>query len=114
MLTCHFYWLGAIPAMVFVGIFMMPFYYGSKARSRARVSQAALRREDPRLQRHLLRRDDRLLLGHLDVLLAKLLRADRWAGTYHFSLIVSAVIVLVYIFLGGLTSAIYNEVCSSS
>jgi SSS family solute:Na+ symporter len=31
--TSHFYWLGAIPAMVFVGIFMMPFYYGSKARS---------------------------------------------------------------------------------
>src|SRR3990167_2435327 len=31
--TCHFYWIGAIPAMVFVGIFMMPFYYGSKARS---------------------------------------------------------------------------------
>src|SRR6201996_5497703 len=31
--TSHFYWLGAIPAMVFVGIFMMPFYYGSQARS---------------------------------------------------------------------------------
>src|SRR5512146_1235589 len=33
MLTCHFYWLGAIPAMIFVGLFMMPFYYGSRARS---------------------------------------------------------------------------------
>ena len=33
MLTCHFYWIGAIPAMIFLGIFMMPFYYGSKARS---------------------------------------------------------------------------------
>src|SRR5947209_3089360 len=31
--TSHFYWVGAIPAMVFVGIFMMPFYYGSRARS---------------------------------------------------------------------------------
>src|ERR1700716_2351012 len=31
--TSHFYWLGALPAMVFLGIFMMPFYYGSKARS---------------------------------------------------------------------------------
>src|SRR5919107_4299215 len=29
----HFYWIGAIPAMVFVGLFMMPFYYGSRARS---------------------------------------------------------------------------------
>src|SRR5213594_3136146 len=33
MMTSHFYWVGAIPAMVFVGIFMMPFYYGSRARS---------------------------------------------------------------------------------
>ena len=33
IMTSHFYWVGAIPAMVFVGVFMMPFYYGSKARS---------------------------------------------------------------------------------
>src|SRR5438552_5889647 len=33
IMTSHFYWVGAIPAMVFIGIFMMPFYYGSKARS---------------------------------------------------------------------------------
>src|SRR5215218_1524698 len=33
MATSHFYWVGAIPAMVFVGLFMMPFYYGSRARS---------------------------------------------------------------------------------
>src|SRR5438309_5973678 len=31
--TSHFYWAGAIPAMVFLGVFMMPFYYGSRARS---------------------------------------------------------------------------------
>src|SRR5271163_262630 len=33
IMTAHFYWLGAVPAMIFVGVFMMPFYYGSKARS---------------------------------------------------------------------------------
>ncbi len=33
IMTSHFYWVGAIPAMVFVAVFMMPFYYGSKARS---------------------------------------------------------------------------------
>src|SRR5689334_15564800 len=33
MATSHFYWTGAIPAMVFLGVFMMPFYYGSRARS---------------------------------------------------------------------------------
>src|SRR5688500_20217433 len=31
--TSHFYWVGAIPAMLFVGLFMMPFYYGSRVRS---------------------------------------------------------------------------------
>ncbi len=33
IMTSHFYWVGAMPAMVFVGLFMMPFYYGSRARS---------------------------------------------------------------------------------
>src|SRR4051794_41940461 len=33
IMTAHFYWVGAVPAMIFVGIFMMPFYYGSRARS---------------------------------------------------------------------------------
>ncbi|MFX5785097.1 hypothetical protein ABTE36_21645, partial [Acinetobacter baumannii] len=33
IMTVHFFWLGAIPAMVFLSIFMMPFYYGSKVRS---------------------------------------------------------------------------------
>src|ERR1043165_4954719 len=33
IMTSHFYWVGAIPAMVFLAIFMMPFYYGSRARS---------------------------------------------------------------------------------
>ena len=42
MMSCHFYWLGAIPAMVFVGIFMMPFYYGSKARSVPEFSETPL------------------------------------------------------------------------
>ena len=46
--TSHFYWVGAIPAMVFVGIFMMPFYYGSRARSVPEYLRAALRREDAR------------------------------------------------------------------
>jgi SSS family solute:Na+ symporter len=33
IMTAHFYWIGAVPAMIFVGLFMMPFYYGSRARS---------------------------------------------------------------------------------
>src|SRR5690242_20835583 len=33
IMTAHFYWIGAVPAMLFIGVFMMPFYYGSRARS---------------------------------------------------------------------------------
>ena len=48
IMTSHFYWVGAIPAMVFVGVFMMPFYYGSQGALGARIPEAALRREDAR------------------------------------------------------------------
>ena len=110
IVTSHFYWVGAIPAMVFVGIFMMPFYYGSRARSVPEYLQAALRREDPRLQRDHVRRDDRLLLGHLDVRDGACSSELRPGLGLPRQRLLSAVIVLVYIFLGGLTSAIYNEV----
>src|SRR2546427_9269515 len=59
--TSHFYWIGAIPAMVFVGLFMMPFYYGSRALGPG-VLEAPVRREDPGSERDLVRRHDRLLL----------------------------------------------------
>ena len=52
--TSHFYWIGAIPAMVFVGVFMMPFYYGSRARSVPEYLRSAFRRENPRGKRHLI------------------------------------------------------------
>ena len=125
--TAHFYWVGAIPAMVFVGLFMMPFYYGSKARSVAGVPEAALRREDPRLQRHHLRGDDRLLLRHLHVRhgqadpdAARAGRAvRRWAcrraGSSTSAVLVSAVVVLVYIYLGRADAArSTTRSCSSS
>ena len=41
MATSHFYWIGAIPAMVFLGIFMMPFYYGSRAHRSLNISSSA-------------------------------------------------------------------------
>ena len=42
----HYYWIGAVPAMIFLGLFMMPFYYGAKVRSvpeylRLRFNEAA-------------------------------------------------------------------------
>lgn len=107
--TSHFYWVGAIPAMIFVGIFMMPFYYGSRARSvpeylklrfdeKTRglnaISFAAMTVFSSGVSMYAMGKLFNLLLG--------------W--DFNVSVLVSAVIVLVYIFLGGLTSAIYNEV----
>jgi len=108
-MTCHFYWLGAIPAMVFMGVFMMPFYYGSRARS---VPEYLKLRFDEKtrgfnafsfaimtvfasgISMYALGLVFQLVLG--------------WSFTA--SVLLSAAIVLAYTFLGGLTSAIYNEV----
>jgi SSS family solute:Na+ symporter len=107
--TSHFYWVGAIPAMVFVGLFMMPFYYGSRARSvpeylRLRfdektrtlnaVSFAVMTVFSSGISMYAMGKLLNLLLG--------------WS--FDVSVLVSACIVLAYILLGGLTSAIYNEV----
>ncbi|AOS46389.1 Sodium/glucose cotransporter [Lacunisphaera limnophila] len=107
--TSHFYWIGAIPAMVFVGIFMMPFYYGSKARS---VPEYLKLRFDEKT-----RVFNALTFAGMTVFssgismfaLAKLLNAIL-GWNFHGCIIISSTIVLVYIYTGGLTSAIYNEV----
>ncbi len=107
--TAHFYWIGAIPAMVFVALFMMPFYYGSRARSvpeylklrfdeKTRtlnaLSFAAMTIFSSGISMYAMGKLFNLLLG--------------WS--FDVSVLVSAVIVLAYVFAGGLTSAIYNEV----
>jgi len=109
MMTSHFYWVGAIPAMVFVGIFMMPFYYGSRARS---VPEYLKLRFDEKT-----RGFNAMTFAVMTVFssgismyaLAKLLELIL-GWNFNTSVVLSAIIVLVYIFLGGLTSAIYNEV----
>ena len=110
MMTCHFYWLGAVAAMVFVGVFMMPFYYGSKARSVPEYLKLRFDEKTRGAERRVLRGDDGFHVGHFDVRPGQADADHARAGTSNFSLWVSAVVVLVYIFLGGLTSAIYNEV----
>ena len=121
LMTVHFYWIGAIPAMIFLAIFMMPFYYGSKARS---VPEYLKLRFDEKT-----RGFNAFAFAIMTVfasgismyalaLLAEViipLTID-WnflgvhVGEFDFYLFVSAMIVLVYMVLGGLTSAIYNEV----
>ncbi len=121
MMTVHFYWIGAIPAMIFLAIFMMPFYYGSKARS---VPEYLKLRFDEKT-----RGFNAFAFAIMTVfasgismyalaLLAQVilpLQID-WnflgitIGEFDVYLFISAIIVLVYMVLGGLTSAIYNEV----
>jgi solute:Na+ symporter, SSS family len=120
--TSHFYWIGAIPAMVFVGIFMMPFYYGSRARSvpeylRLRfdektrglnaISFAIMTIFSSGISMYAIAKLIQTL--HVfDGVFQRLGLSSSWI--FDFAIIISAIVVLVYTFLGGLSSAIYNEV----
>ncbi|MDR2430303.1 MAG: sodium:solute symporter family protein [Puniceicoccales bacterium] len=109
MLTTHFYWIGAIVAMVFLAIFMMPFYYGSRARSAPEYLK--MRFDEKTRGLNSVSFAVMTILGSgismhaLADLLNKLLGWD-----YTVNLLVCSVVVMVYIFKGGLTSAIYTEV----
>lgn len=120
--TSHFYWIGAIPAMVFVGVFMMPFYYGSKARSVPEYLRLRFDEKTRGLNAISFAVMTVFSSGISMYAMAKLIQIlhvfdapFHWLGLapswiFHFSILLSALIVLVYILLGGLTSAIYNEV----
>lgn len=107
--TSHFYWIGAIPAMVFVGVFMMPFYYGSRARS---VPEYLKLRFDEKTRgfNALSFATMTIFSSGISMYAMGLLLGVLLGWDFSLSVLVSALIVLVYIFLGGLTSAIYNEV----
>ena len=107
--TVHFYWIGAIPAMIFLAIFMMPFYYGSKARSAPEYLKLRFDEKTRGLNAISFAVMTIFTSGISMFALAELLRI-LLGWDFNFSLIFSAVIVLVYTYLGGLTSAIYNEV----
>src|SRR6266404_5777890 len=120
--TSHFYWIGAIPAMVFLGVFMMPFYYGSRARS---VPEYLRLRFDEKT-----RGFNAISFALMTVFssgismyaMAKLLQILRVFDApfaalglgpqyiFHVCIVSSAIVVLAYVLLGGLSSAIYNEV----
>src|SRR4029079_14649327 len=109
IMTSHFYWVGAIPAMLFVGVFMMPFYYGSKARS---VPEYLKLRFDEKT-----REFNALMFACMTVMSSGIsmyalatLRHAILGWSFDLCVVASGVVVLVYIFMGGLRSAIYNEV----
>jgi SSS family solute:Na+ symporter len=107
--TSHFYWIGAIPAMVFVGIFMMPFYYGSRARSVPEYLKLRFDEKTRALNAFSFAGMTVFSSGVSMYAMGKLFNL-LLGWDFNVSIIVAAIIVLVYIFLGGLTSAIYNEV----
>src|SRR2546422_3702972 len=107
--TSHFYWVGAIPAMVFVGIFMMPFYYGSRARSVPEYLKLRFDEKTRSLNAISFAVMTIMSSGISMYAMGKLLNL-LLGWSFDVSMIVAAAIVLAYILLGGLTSAIYNEV----
>jgi SSS family solute:Na+ symporter len=109
IMTAHFYWVGAIPAMLFVGLFMMPFYYGSKARS---VPEYLKLRYDEKTRgfNAITFALMTLFSSGISMYALGLLFELVLGWSFTQSVLLSAAIVLVYTLLGGLTSAIYNEV----
>jgi solute:Na+ symporter, SSS family len=107
--TVHFYWVGAVPAMVFLGLVMMPFYYGAKVRSvpeylRLRFGEFA----------HAWNAGSfavaTVLISGVNLFALALVLHLMLGWSITVAIFVAAAIVLAYITLGGLTSAIYNEV----
>lgn len=109
LMTAHFYWVGAIPAMLFVGIFMMPFYYGSRARS---VPEYLKLRFDEKTRglNAISFAVLTVLMSGINMYAMALVFEVMLGWPFDVSVIVSAAVVLGYTYLGGLTSSIYNEV----
>lgn len=107
--TMHYFWIGAIPAMVFLGIVMMPFYYGSKVRS---VPEFMRRRfgNGAHLVNGISFAVAQLLIAGVNLLLLAKVVNSLLGWPLWVTLVVAAAIVLSYITLGGLSAAIYNEV----
>jgi SSS family solute:Na+ symporter len=109
LMTLHYYWVGAVPAMAFLGIVMMPFYYGSKVRSVPEFLRLRFNNWTHLFNAFSFALAQVLIAGvnlyALALILQALLGWPLW-----ISIIIGAAIVLTYISIGGLSSAIYNEV----
>ncbi|MDM7888981.1 sodium:solute symporter family protein [Curtobacterium sp. RHCJP20] len=109
MATLHYYLIGAVPAMVFLGLVMMPFYYGSKVRS---VPEFMLRRfgKAPHLVNSIAFAVSNVLIAGINLYAMAIVIEAMLGWPEWLAILVSAAFVLAYITLGGLSSAIYNEV----
>jgi SSS family solute:Na+ symporter len=109
MATMHYFWIGAVPAMLFLGVVMMPFYYGSKVRS---VPEFMRRRfgTGAHLVNAISFAAAQVLIAGINLFLLATIVNALLGWPLWVSLIVAAAVVLSYITLGGLSAAIYNEV----
>ncbi|MBX6352998.1 MAG: sodium:solute symporter family protein [Thermoflavifilum sp.] len=109
MLTTHFYWIGAIPAMLFLGLYMMPFYYVSKVRSVPEYLKLRYN-EATRAVNAISFAVMTVLTSGISLYSMALIFQVLIGWSLTTSILISAVVVLIYVALGGLTSSIYNEV----
>src|SRR5665213_1437978 len=107
--SVHFYWIGAAVAMIFLGIFMMPFYYGSKARSVPEYLKLRFD-EKTRTLNAITFAGMTVFSSGVSLYALAMLMQTILGWDFDVSVWLSAGIVLLYVFLGGLTSAVYNEV----
>ncbi|MCW2898157.1 MAG: Na+/galactose cotransporter [Streptosporangiaceae bacterium] len=108
-MTVHYYWIGAVPAMVFLGIVMMPFYYRSGVHSVPEFLRRRFNRPTQQLNAITFAVAQVLIAGINLYALALVMRA-LLGWPLPLAIVVAAAFVLAYITLGGLSSAIYNEV----
>ncbi|MBC6463556.1 Na+/galactose cotransporter, partial [Actinomadura sp. HBU206391] len=108
-MTVHYYWIGAVPAMVFLGIVMMPFYYRSGVHSVPEFLRRRFNRPTQQFNALTFAVAQVLIAGINLYALALVMRA-LLGWPLPVAIVVAAAFVLVYITLGGLSSAIYNEV----
>jgi SSS family solute:Na+ symporter len=109
MATLHYYLIGAVPAMVFLGLVLMPFYYGSKVRS---VPEFMLRRfgKPAHVANSIAFAVSNVLIAGINLYAMAIVIEAMLGWPEWVAIVVSGGFVLVYITLGGLSSAIYNEV----
>jgi solute:Na+ symporter, SSS family len=105
----HYYWLGAVPAMVFLGLVMMPFYYGAKVRSVPEYLKLRFNEATHAFNAATFALATVLISG-VNLFALALIIHLMLGWSIALAILVAAALVLVYITLGGLTSAIYNEV----
>jgi SSS family solute:Na+ symporter len=107
--TVHYYWVGAVPAMLFLGLVMMPFYYGSKARSVPEFLRKRFNATTQRVQGVIFAVASVLIAG-VNLYSLGLVMEALLGWSLAVAIPIAALVVLAYTFFGGLSAAIYNEV----